>query len=361
MEIGFLLNLVLAAFAITFLLQIFSIKRRSRVELVRYENLLKDEIEKNRNLNEKGQGSNELLLKIENLHQEKEKESQLRLQAEKQIELALQKTGEVEKKVEDWQAIQEANLKDATEAMAQISEDLYKKLEETYKTENDALIEQLDDSVRDIYDYLERITLHLKAISPNSQLDDENMDDAEDTKSDDSLHLNSKSSLPQLNNDFNKSLEDLLQSADLAPGSDYFMKYDLPEVVRKSVPCDSFIVLSEESAIIVDLKSAKFFSDLFLSKENDQDSKEDAEAKFKQQINRYLNYLTSLKYRSNIINYFSKKGAILPHAQYVIVILVPSQREVEEFEGLGESYAKTLEDNNILLHSFDSLQEIIFG
>jgi hypothetical protein len=76
-----------------------------------------------------------LFREIDELRKEKESEVRLRLAAERQTDLALQKTIEVEKRMEDWHAMQDAAMRDSKDVIIKIGNDLYRKLTETYKNE----------------------------------------------------------------------------------------------------------------------------------------------------------------------------------------------------------------------------------
>jgi hypothetical protein len=78
-------------------------------------------------------------------------------------------------------------------------------------------------------------------------------------------------------------------------------------------------------------------------------------------MDRYLTYLTNQKYRSNIISYFSKQQIISPDVSNSLVMLVPSEKEVDAFHDLGDEYLQILENNNIHLHSLKSLSNLVFG
>ena len=58
--------------------------------------------------------------------------------------------------------------------------------------------------------------------------------------------------------------------------------------------------------------------------------------------NIYLSYLANPKYRSNIINYFARQQIIVPDAQNTLIMLVPSEKEMDEFKNLGDKYIKVL-------------------
>lgn len=76
-----------------------------------------------------------LFREIDELRKEKEGEVKLRLAAERRTDLALQKTIEVEKRMEDWHAMQDAAMRDSKDLIIKIGNDLYRKLTETYKNE----------------------------------------------------------------------------------------------------------------------------------------------------------------------------------------------------------------------------------
>ena len=128
--------------------------------------------------------------------------------------------------------------------------------------------------------------------------------------------------------------------------------------LKKLVLCETMIAIDKSNAIIVDVKSAKFFIELFAGRAK---GNIDAEVIFKQKIDRYLSYLNNPKYTSNVINYFSKQKILSPEAQSSLIMLVPSEKEVEEFEKLGSIYIEMLEDCGINLHSLESFSNLIFG
>ena len=67
------------------------------------------------------------------------------------------------------------------------------------------------------------------------------------------------------------------------------------------------------------------------------------------------------KYRFNILSYFSKQKIISFSAEYSLIMLAPSQKEVDEFNKLGNEYLGALEKNHINLHSLKSFSDLIFG
>lgn len=365
MEGSLLINFILAAIAVAFFVQLLIQKKHFKVGIEACEDHLESEVEKYKKLElqyqseinslkstkqQNSQPDNSVLtpttlLEIENLRKEKESELKLRLEAEKQVELALQKNDEMQKKIEDWKILQETSLKDATNTITKVGDDLYEKLAEHQKNETDLMMEKMGEAINNVNSHLEKINQQIQSASTKS-VDTPKIDNIPAKVENDTVITNQK------------LLEDILKSAHLQLNTDYFMKYNLPESAKKSVPCEALIVLSPESAIIVDIKSSKFFAELALGMVQNI---VDAKTAFKQKIDRYLAYLTNPKYQSNIVNYFSKNGIISPDIDHVIIMLVPTQSEIDEFHKLGDNYLKVLDDNHILLHSLSSFEKIISG
>ncbi len=370
MNSGLLINLVLTAIAVTFFLQFLSNKKQAKNELKNYEDRLRDEIEKRKEveLHYQSEMSNlknaippvdpnekedikviidSLLADVDSLRKEKDEELKMRLEAEKQIDLALQKTKDVQRRIDDWKIIQEANLQDATDSIVKVGNDLYDRLIVNHKAESETIRNKVDDTVKNIYDYLEKIVKQVQFLNVHN-IDGHKAVSVAIGMNSEAININHQS----------RNLEDILKSAHLQPAIDYFMHHNLPDEVKKSVLCETMIALDKSSSIIVDIKSAKYFLELFSGRSRQE---ADVEVNFKQKIDRYLAYLTNPKYRSNILNYFARQQIILPTAQNSLIMLVPSDKEVEEFKNLGDKYTKILADNNINLHSLKSFSNLIFG
>lgn len=377
MDIGLILNLVLAAIAIALFLQFVSNKKHFQVEIKSYEDYLQDEIDKRKEVemryqdelnnlknstNVQPQNSQpqnleqqediksiveSLMFAVDDLRKGKEEELKIRLEAEKQVELAMQKAKDVQRRIDDWKVIQEANLQDATDSIVKVGNDLYGKMITSYRAESEMIRNKVDETVRDIHDYLEKIIKQVQFLNMHNV----------DTQKAVSAAIGMNSEAVNVNHQ-SRNLENILKSSNLQPTVNYFMHHNLPEEVKKSVLCEAMVALNKENAVIIDIKSTKFFLELFSGRARKDIN---AEVAFKQKIDRYLAYLTNPKYRSNIINYFSKQQIILPTAQHSLIMLVPSEKEVREFKKLGDKYVKVIEDNNIVLHSLKSVSDLILG
>lgn len=368
-----LIILILAVTALTFFIKLVRFKKEVEKEFNIYEEKLEEEVSKRKEAESEYQshlhllkvsqgktsektassssGSDSkvvesLLFEIENLHKEKDEELKLRLEAEKQIELALQKTSDVGQRIEDWKNLQEANLRDATDAIMKVGNDLYQRLIKSHKVETEEMQNRLNQTLNNVSGYLEKIVSQTQFLTHN------NIDSKQAVKTAISIDSDSKFD----HNESNYTLEEILKSAGLRAGSNYYPQGLIPQEVRKSVPCESFVILNEHECLIIDTKSLKFFGELHENK-----AKNDPEAIniFQKKMDRYLAYLSNPKYKNNIVNYFSGHGLIPKNINAYLIMLVPTEKEISEFSNLGESYHDLLRNNEINLHSFRTLSNFI--
>ena len=97
-----------------------------KTEVVVDTESLKAEIQKNENL----------VREMQEIERQRDSESKLRISAEKQIEVTNKKMQELQKRIEDWSIIQDSILNDTRDTMVKIGNDLFKKLNDSYKQES---------------------------------------------------------------------------------------------------------------------------------------------------------------------------------------------------------------------------------
>lgn len=229
----------------------------------------------------------------------------MRFQAEKQIEIALQKVHDMEKRVEDWQNAQESNLNHATDVIGKLHDGLYKKFASLLKNKSFSALENNDSS--------------------------------------------------QIHKESLVKLEELLKSLGLVAKSNYFMSYMIPPEFRKSVPCDAFIIFGDKNCAIIDLKITKL---MFEFERNIAVNNSKADNILKEKLDRYLIYLSNPKYRGNVVNYFAEHKVISPKASVTMVMLLGSEAEIIEIKE-NPHYSPILQKAQIRVYSFDSLAELI--
>lgn len=77
------------------------------------------------------------------LKQEKENEIKLRIEAEKQAAIALQRITEIEKRMNDWKILQDAMLKNAKEAMIEAGKEAFQNIKQTPVKPSNSLVASL--------------------------------------------------------------------------------------------------------------------------------------------------------------------------------------------------------------------------
>jgi hypothetical protein len=345
-----LINVILAIIAFAFFVQLFINRHAFKKELGVSEKKMKNEMAKRKRMESELRGSGggkdveALVEEIDVIRKEKDKELQKRMEAENEVERALQKTDDIQKRIEDWRVIQESNLKDAMDNMQKIANDMCKTLIEDHHQETAQIREKLDDSIVNIDEYLGEIRQHVEFLTA-------------DRKKQHSTENIMQSNFNNLNIELPKNLEYLLKKAGFEPENDSFSYDNLPAEVKKSVLCQNFLALDKENAIIIDAKSERFFKELLKNLAN---KKADALQIFEQRIERYLAYLTNPKYCQNIVKYFSKKGVVSPDVQYSVIMLIKNDKELANFAQIADKFNPILEENGINLHSLFTLHDLLF-
>ena len=295
------------------------------------ESIASDEKNQNKNQNQNNNPTIEsLIAEINNLHDKNEQETQLRMEAEKKIALALQKTQNVEQRLEDWKMIQDANLKDAINAMIKIGDNLRQRL------------------LKDISDLPNNKSNNNKSNNNKSNNDRSYMQNHNINNS-----HNSKNNIKIYQDD----LEKMLKNKNFLPRKNYFINSMIDPKYAKSVPCEAFIILDQENCLIIDFKSLKIFEALGHNKIALGEEK--AYKIFQEKIEQYINYLTNPKYKSNELSYFAKNKVITQNAQSVFLMFISKMADIEELKKLDEEYLQKLENNNIYLYDLQNIADSI--
>jgi hypothetical protein len=253
----------------------------------------------------------ELLREIDELRKEKESEVKLRLGAEKQIELALQKTEEIERRMQDWRMIQDAVMKDSKEAIIKVGNDLYKKLSDNYKTEvetNKNLVGKVSKNIADFFDKFSGgspvvtaeggVKKSVTTAQPESHHDDP-----------------AKKLVPDL-------VSTMKANGHLV-NKNYFLPANFDEQKAKLLLCEVAFIGSEK-LYIIDFKACRYLEEYNHLKVK---NKLAAESTLKQKLDKYLAYLSNAKYCDSILKVMSSTKA--KFEKNIIVVVVPTKLELQ--------------------------------
>ena len=244
-----------------------------------------------------------LLREVDELRKSKESEMKLRFEAEKQIEMTLQKTNEIQKRMQDWSVVQNAVMKDSKDEIIKIGNDLFKKLNDSYKHENEVNKELLAKFSKEISGSIQK-TAALSALNSG--------DKPKIAATDKSISSSS------LNN-----VIKVMKKSGWKEGENYFLAKDFEGQKAKMFLCDLAFV-SLEKLYVVDFKASQYLEEYLQT--------EDAEV-VKQKLDRYLSYLANPKYLSSILKVLSESEAQFDKSG--IVIALASAEELKILKDLG--------------------------
>jgi len=286
-----------------------------------------------------------LLLEIDELRKDKENEVKLRLNAEKQIELTLQKTHDLERMLDDWQLMQDAVMNDCKDAMFKIGNDLYKKLNDTYRLENETNKNMVGRLSKNISDFFEKFNAPEPAHAAPKQI----------ANTVHVAHAPQQKHQSHLDDHTKKLIADLLETMNAAgkmANKDYFLPANFDEQKAKLMLCE-LAYHDGATLYLLDFKACRYIDEYeALKDKNDEVAKQN----LRQKIERYIAYLSNAKYRESILKALA--ASRIKTDRMAIIAVVPLAEEVKLLKLLGyEDKAAKLgirfldfnEVNNIIL------------
>jgi len=292
----------------------------------------------------------QLLIGMDELRKEKEEESRLRLEAEKQIELALQKTQEIQKRMNDWKVIQDAAMQDSKEAILKVGNELYEKLIKNHEDQTLNSQAVIDKTVQNVYGYLDNISKNVESFRKKSDAVSEKMDRAV-------LSANSsmvKASPIQLDSVTKKMVDDVIDNIDLSDhvaNKHYIAATTIADDSLKLLLCD-VVFLKDDAIYLLDFKSNRYFQEYSKLKNSD---KEAAVATLKQRLNKYVAYISNPKYSATL-----RKLAIslkMKFSDIKIVFVVGSKNEIAILKEV--KYFDSLQDLDLTLLDLNGVNDLV--
>lgn len=255
-----------------------------------------------------GEKVEELLHEIDELRKEKENEVKLRLEAEKQIELALQRTEEIQKRMHDWSVMQDAVMQDSKDAIYKIGNELFKKLNDSYKVEVESNKNLLGKFSKNISDLVEKSVnaAAAKAAAVASQ-----------------VAPGKKAATDAAASKLISKLAETMKSNGWKVNQEYFLPINFDEQKAKLFFCE-IAFISLEKLYIVDVKASHYIEEYQHSGD---------EKTLKQKLDRYLDYLANPKYQDSILKVLTMSGAKFDSSG--IVIALASKEEIKILKDIG--------------------------
>ena len=273
----------------------------------------------------------ELLIEVDELRKEKEQEVRMRLNAEKEVALALQKAHDIEKRIHEWTKVQEAAIKDSTQTMLQIGDEIYKKLNRSHQYEietNKNLITKFSQSI---------VALFEKSLSEKKP-----------------IALEEKKAIRDFDKtvlrDFLNDASETFKSLDLGLNHDFFIATKLEPQNAKLFLCE-LALISNSKLNLIDVKACTYFSEYHrISKQIST-----AQDSLKQKLDKYFTYLSNPRYVNSIVSSLPDNKAGFEEVN--IVIALQSESDIELLKSIH--YYGKARKLNISVISFEDITKLI--
>lgn len=303
---------------------------------------------------------------IIDLKRDRDSEEKLRINAEKQIEIANKKMQELEKRIEDWSVVQDAIMSDSRESFVKVGNDLFKKLNDSYKQEvetNRNLIGRIAKLVEEQKNLITNmaITNAQNFLNPSINENDNKkiIDDQGSNQNNFQNNLTAQpsySSKNQIPDDTasKKLLEEIIETMKASgrlANKDYFTSSNLDLQRAKLMLCELLFV-DENAIYIIDFKGIKYFNEYEkLSISSDIQ----AQNFLKEKLEKYLGYLSNPKYLESISRIF--ESLRIPKKRISIVLALPSKKQLAILKDL--QYFEKAKKLNIEVMDFDLIVNIV--
>jgi len=307
---------------------------------------------------------------IIDLKRDRDSEEKLRINAEKQIEIANKKMQELEKRIEDWSVVQDAIMNDSRESFVKVGNDLFKKLNDSYKQEvetNRNLIGRIAKLVEEQKNLITNmaITNAQNFLNPSVNGDDNkkiiddygsNQNNFQNNFQNNLINQQSYSSNNQIPDDTasKKLLEEIIETMNASgklANKDYFTSSNLDLQRAKLMLCELLFV-DDNAIYIIDFKGIKYFNEYEkLSISSDIQ----AQNFLKEKLEKYLGYLSNPKYLESISRIF--ESLRIPKKRISIILALPSKKQLAILKDL--QYFEKAKKLNIEVMDFDLIVNIV--
>lgn len=276
----------------------------------------------------------ELLEEIAQLQDEKnelqrlkEKEMRARIEVESKISLALQKNHEIEKRIEEWSKLQEANIIESKQSLMEIGQDLYQKIHKSHQAEieiNKNLISQFSQNISQTLMKMVSSNVKKPAVevaNNSSQKTISNISNSAPKLVEKNVANSVAKSIPHKIELVKKCLSDI-RALDLFAESDLFFSARIEENRRKNFLCE-LALIKENSLMIFDFKGCE----IFLEYRKMAEKIATPDRVIKPKLEKYFTQLSDKNYLESIVSAIDGKAKQC--SEKSIVIVLQSKEDLE--------------------------------
>lgn len=334
-------------FRITSTFKIRDLEKRLNQEITDKESL---NIRLTTDLKAEAEQVRQLLRSIDEMHKEKEGEVRLRLEAEKQIELALQKTQEIQKRMNDWKAIQDAAMHDAKRTITKVGADLFVKLSQNHKQETVESRAVIDQTVKSVYSYLDNISKNVESFKQKSDLVSDKLDKAVSSAS----STMAKAAPIKIDPVTAKIIASVIENIKIsghAANKKYIAGTTLDVAKTKMLLCD-LMFLKDESIYVFDFKSVRYFYEYDKTKTSNKDL---AIENLKHRLDKYIAYISNAKYSDAARKMAA--GFKIKFNKSKVVLVINSPREMKVLKEI--KYFDRIQKAGIEIFDIDAVNDLV--
>ncbi len=257
-----------------------------------------------------------LMTEVGELRKDKENEIKLRLTAEKQIDLTLEKMQNLEKRMEDWKTVQDSVMRDSKDAIIKVGNDLFKKLNDSYKHEVETtrnligrITKATEDSAKNNPKPISKTVEKSTKVEAKTEVVEFDLSKVEDTSE-------------KLISD----LVEIMKAGGHLVNKDYFLPANFDEQKAKLLLCEIAFV-TKETLYLLDFKGCSYLAEFNHIKTKNLTA---AQNHLRQRFDRYLSYLADAKYRGSIDKVMATTKA--KFSKVVSVIALPSSQDLQDLK-----------------------------
>jgi DNA recombination protein RmuC len=264
-----------------------------------------------------------LELDIEKAVKISEQSKDLRFEAEKQRDLALQRVTEMQSRMQDWEKTREESMKTAKEAMFSTGGEIFRKEAEELAKKT---LEEFDKVSQTVS------VLHSKVQASSDKTD---------------LVWRSLSTPQAIGNFSEIGLENALKNMGLSAGRDFIMQYHINTANGNNLRPDAVVFLPNNNIMVIDSKASKAFLELAQSQDEHQEAARLQD--IKKRMNEHLRSLSSKNYQDAVKDAIKQADIECEIHHVMTLMFLHSESAVEQAFSADGSLRNRAEEKDIII------------
>jgi DNA recombination protein RmuC len=273
--------------------------------------------------------------------------------AEKSAALERQSREEIQKRMNDWEKVQNEHMKHAQAAVAKTANDVSSKLLTDHKRESEAAKKESEERIKKSTAELSKNFLNVTKTlaSLNDQV-------TENRQTVDTV-WKALSSPGGAGYYSQIGLENTLKNFGLERGRDFNMEHSFDDAQEsKRLRPDAVVFLPSESVLVIDSKASKFLLEL-AEAEGTEEEERQAYSNLASTMNQHLKALGSKDYRGAIVSSYRESGRETEIRRIISVMYLPNEGALEKLKRADPEFDRKAAKEQIILAGPTGLSAII--